>query len=420
MSGLVGRVQAGVWRRMLLGYRDALTDPEPAYQRTVQLVQVTYAVWAYFALASLRRAEGWIAQPPADLLWPNVWMTALPWTLAVLSVVGLFVLGSLAAAFVPRSVMARVAAFVGILTAEALKYAYDKINHSFHLWALAAFLLIFLPRGDEDDEGYRRSYLEIAWGIQATILATYTLSGLQKLWGAAQDFMEDGHTVFSLDSLALHVAKVELRGSGEGALAPFIIERPAIGGVLMIGALALEVLALTVLFRPRAQRVFAVGFIAMHVGIGLVMDVWFDAQVLVVAVWLIGTPFVLGRQSAFATIYELPWIGPLMASRIASRATNGTVTVYRDPDQWDDESVPASVATADVAELGLRQHVSYAVRHDLGDASILVTGRRAPLWADLHDGESTRSPFGLLLPTLLLPPLDVPARHDPRAASDRG
>lgn len=207
---------------------------------------------------------------------------------------------------------------------------------------------------------------------------------------------------------------MDLRGSGQGVLAPFIIERPAIGGVLMIGALALEVLALTVLFRPRAQRVFAVGFIAMHVGIGLVMDVWFDAQILVVAVWLIGTPFVVRPQSAFATIYELPWIGPLLASRIASRSGNGTVTVYRDPDQRHDESVPTTRATADVAELGMGSHVSYAVRHDLGDASILVTGRRAPLWADLHaDGQSTRRPLGLLLPT----PFCRPSTPRPRTTT---
>lgn len=408
MSQVLGRVQTAFWRRMLFGYRDVLADPGASYQRSVQLVQLTYAVWAYFALATLRRAPGWMAEPAADLLWPNVWMTAVPWTVAVLSVVGLFFAGTLAAALVPRSVLARVVAFAGILAAQGLKYSYDKINHSFHLWALAALLLIFLPRGDEDDDGYKRSYLEIAWGIQAVILATYTLSGLQKLWGAGLDLVEDGHTLFSLDSLALHLAKVQLRGIEDGVLAPFVIEHSALSGPLMVGALAIELLALTVLFRPRAQRVFAVGFIAMHLGIGLVMDIWFDAQVLIVAVWLIGTPFVVGRQSAFATIYELPWIGPLLASRVASRSGDGRVTLYKDLAGSSEASVPAGVATADVAELGLRPHVSYAVRHELGDASILVLGRRAPLWADLHaDGGSRRKQLRLLLPTVLLPRVEV-------------
>ena len=372
-------LRAAFWWRMQPGYHDVLVSPDRAYRHAMVLVQVTYVVWLYFAVSTLRRAPNWAGNVAPELLWPVAWLAAVPWRAGVVAIVVLLVLGTLAAAVRPTSVGARTAAFLGILTSEALKYSYVKIDHGYHLWVLIALLLVFLPRGDRDEPGHERSCLEVVWGVQAVILATYTTAGLQKVWGAVEDLLEDGRTVLDLDSLALHVAKVQLRGTEEGVLAQLVLDHRTVGGLLMLGALVLELFAITVVFRPRAQRVFAVGFVAMHLGIGLVMDIWFEPQVLVLGVWLLASPFAVGRSSTVVTLHELPWVGPLLSSLLASRSTGERVTVQH------------------LAE------VSHAIRLEHRGASVLMVGRRAHAWVSAHRSGGVAARLRLLLPTWLLP-----------------
>lgn len=268
---------------------------DPACDRARALVHAFYAFLFLTAFGAFPSWRGLAARTEADLLWPVRWMPLVPWEAAVLSVGALYLAGAGAAAVFPHRWPPRLLAFLGLFQFEALANSYGKINHSNHLLVLCAFVFIFLPdpRGGETASDRKRRYLETFWGAQAVILLTYTLAGISKLRGALVDIDVSQPSLFSIDALALHIAydfvntgKETLLGFGE-----FLIAHPAVGFPLFLGATALELLSFPVAWMPRLHRLWGLGLIALHVGIGLCMEVLFLPPVFLLALFFLASPF---------------------------------------------------------------------------------------------------------------------------------
>lgn len=375
-------------------YHHVAVDPRPTYLRARQLVRFSYVVLTYFAIVSLRSLPAYDT-PPDALLWPIAWTSAVPWSIAIGIIFSMSVVGSLLAAVAPRVVAFRVIAVAGLGMAKAVEYSdFGKINHGYHLWTLVALLLVFLPRGDDRDPGHVRAYLEIAWGAQALILSTYLIAGTQKLIGAWTDWNEDGVTIFTPSSLALHLAKVVVRGEGGGPLADLVLEHPRIFGPLMAVALGVELLAIATVFRPRAQRLWAVLLIGLHIGIGLVMDIWFEPQAFVVGVWLLASPFAPTHQNAWTTLFEVPVVGRSAAlgwSVLWSRGHEVAMLVDGRREEGRDVVVRAARSH--------RPGGSFRVEHRFRRDAVILGDAHARAWVlALHERCTPRLLLLLMLP----------------------
>lgn len=305
------------WR--LHARRGIFTNIDVAYLRGQMLMRLTYVVWFMYTMAFLRNAEAMAMPEERTLLWPVDWLQYVDFDTAAYGMLGAGLLSTLLAAVFPNVLLLRVAAFVSVFLFQATRYSYGKIDHSSHPWVFAAFLLIFIPREKLQDSTHRRAFLEVIWGVQAVTLACYTLAGIQKLWGAWLDWSTGGLTVFHPTGLSVQVARFELTGQGGGLLADAMIDYPILGYPLMLGTIYLELFSILVAFRPRIHKLWGAGLMAMHAGIALSMNIFFDPMVLMVGAWLLLSPFAPSTATVAETLRDLPVLGLLFRVRGFSR-----------------------------------------------------------------------------------------------------
>ncbi len=313
---MIRRVLDTFWRGHAFPFREVIADRDASFERARMLVSISYVVWVVYSLALLRLVPSWKDAPP-NLLWQVEWLKHVPWQPALQLIFGAGALFCLLAALCPGSRMLRLLAFLAVFEGQGIRYSYGKIDHASHTWVLALFLLIFLPRlSRRASTSEKHSFLEIIWGVQVVALACYTVAGIQKLLGA-WDNRGDGPTVFSVNALGYQIANLTNGGSANGVLSSAFLERPWLGHPLMLGALFLELTALAVAWRPRLHGLWAAGVIAMHIGIGLTMNIWFDPMILMVGIWFLMSPFATRSFCFRATLRDVPWLGPGCAAVLA-------------------------------------------------------------------------------------------------------
>lgn len=241
-------------------------------------------------------------------LWPVVWAKVVPvWTVAP-TVLLLFVLGSILAAVFPDRRLARLFAFAGCLEFFAFLYSFGTIRHVHHLLVLTTFMFIFLPDGDDDEEA-KRSYLRAFWGAQCAALLTYSMSGLTKIATGSWQLVTQGAGIFTPDAFSLHVANGGIRFGVEPILGNLAIQAGFLGLPLYLGVMYLEIFSFPIAFSPALHRVWGVALIAMHLGVGLVLNLFFSPSIFVVGVLLLVSPFAPERQGWRRTVRDLPLIG---------------------------------------------------------------------------------------------------------------
>ena len=185
-----------------------------AYEQTRLLVRCYYAVFPFVMAMTMYYWPHFFEAKAPDPLWPVAW---LPWLsrpeLGISALLTLFCIGSFLVAFFPHKRSARLLACVGILAFVALKNSYGKIGHSYHLFVLTSFVLIFLPSGWEQPNASRerkQSFLLNVWGCQAILLLTYTMSGCGKLLGSIGQISRGEAHCFSPSALARHIVPPQL------------------------------------------------------------------------------------------------------------------------------------------------------------------------------------------------------------------
>lgn len=320
----------GFWRAHSFPYREVFIHEDVALERGRMLVTFTYAVWIVYSVSMLKAVANWPAAPP-DLLWHVAWARHVPWEAAVYGLIAAATLGALFAGVFPGVFLFRLFAFVAIFELQGIRNSFGKINHSSHAWVLALLLLVFLPRlGKAPDARRRRGYLEIIWGVQAMVLACYSVAGIQKLLGAWEDWGAGGATVFNLHALAYQLAAREIAGTENGPLAGVVLAYPAAGAPLFLGAMALEVLALGVALRPRWHAPWAAMLAGMHLGISATMNIAFDPMILMVGVWFFRSPFAHGGGGLGAWLRDFPWLGAALAALYARWRGLGRTIVFYD------------------------------------------------------------------------------------------
>ena len=109
------------------------------------------------------------------------------------------------------------------------------------------------------------------------------------LFGLGQVWMAQA-SMFHPDALPTHVADQLLKKGESGWLTDFVMSGVS-NGVLYVAVVCFESLSVLVAFRPSFHRMWGVGLIALHLGIFLVMNIFFWQAMLLCWVLLVRSPF---------------------------------------------------------------------------------------------------------------------------------
>lgn len=283
-----------------------------AATRAWVIVRALYAFNFALAVGLAQEWERWNYVPTLDPLWPVHWLD----TVGVAHGATALLVGHLGSSLLvllhPQSRASRIACLAFALPAFALQNSLGKINHGYHglLWVLALF--IFLPNSNLRSMGrhglrcFQQRTLRIFWAAQAALLMFYSMSGALKLYASLGQLVRGQVSFLSPSGAAHHIAHRLLQTQTDSLLGPFIIEHSWLGGPTQWLTLYLESLALVIAFRPALHRLWCAGLLAMHVGIGLTMNIWFTNHMFVIALMLGCSPFTRDGTSFSEALKVLP------------------------------------------------------------------------------------------------------------------
>ena len=284
-----------------------------AFQASYSLVRIFYVGQLLFCMRVFDKWSDWQQSQIFMPLWPLRWAAGWEVSQTANLLVGFWGIGVFLALFWPRVRHCRIFSFLGVFFIVAFYNSFGKIYHHYHLWVYASFLLIFLPSGTRSQLAANRTlkqiYLTVILGVQAMILLSYTLAGFWKVASSVKQFFAGEVSYFSINGMAYVVALRIVDTSKPPALSDLVLSWPQLGWLIVITAIYVECFALLVLYRPSLHRLWGIGLIAMHLGIGLVMGIHFRPAILLLVIWFIFSPFHPKHLPLRKTLADLPLLG---------------------------------------------------------------------------------------------------------------
>lgn len=170
-------------------------------------------------------------------------------------------------------------AAVAFLWTMSYRNSWGMIFHTENLHVLHVLVLACAPAADAWSLDARRPRPDVpaghGWPIKlmlALTAATYVLAGVAKLRIAGLDWL-DGEQL--RNQIAIDNLRKLLLGDRVAPLAHLVLERPAVLTGFCVLTLVLEFAAPVVLVAPRLGRWWAAGAWGFHVGVVLLMNIWF-------------------------------------------------------------------------------------------------------------------------------------------------
>ena len=281
------------------------------YDRSVLLVRLFYACGLLLVVQSM---SDWPALLEVEAMaspWPSAWIprdavpTVIPWIL------GSYLVAALLAASLPAWRLARLAYFVMYVQYVSLISGFGGISHNNHTWLWISGLLVVLPnRGWSDGvRAERRHYFLTVIGVcQLFALFFYTLTGFWKVVFALHGAVTDRASTLGLDGFGTMIAQQQMRFNQDPVLADFLIGTPVVAWAVFLGTIYVETAAVIVTFRPRLHRAWGVLLISFHVGTELAMGFTFLPNILVAAIFFVGSPFAPDRTAVRDALFDLPGV----------------------------------------------------------------------------------------------------------------
>ena len=327
----------GFWREAQAPRQNLFANVTESVVKAQTLVRCFYAAMLYVAFTQLQRWEYFESLRALNPIWLVRWVDLLPWEVSLRLILFLFVIGAFAAVIFAEHTWARFLAFLGCIEFYGLYYSFHAISHRDHLFVLAAFMLIFLSRKPDRDASAeaKQDYLLSFFGVQALILLTYTMAGLVKIAISINSALEGNGTIFEPQHLAGVVLAVQADTAHETLLGPYLMMFPWLGFLLFLTVIFAEVFAFYVAFRPSLHRPYGFFMAGMHIGIATTLGLFFATHLLTVALFLIASPFVPTTFRFWATVHDLPMIGPFISALRLKRgrkrlAGSNTISVFYD------------------------------------------------------------------------------------------
>lgn len=257
-------------------------------------------------------------------VWPLFWVKYVDFEFAYALIRVSFIAAALYAAFSPGHRLARALSFVALFEFASLYMSILQWDVDSYGFILASFLLIFLP-GDWDGEtpGARAGFLGVFWGVQAVNLLTYTMVGLGKLVGAAEQLAAGTSHLFLPQASALLIADRLIVTNADSALGAWAVEHYLLVWPYFLATVYISLVAFLVAFRPVLHRTWGLLLIIYHIGNYLVINIAFSTHIFLWAILLLGSPFA-PRYARIADILRaLPFLD-ILVRRLFPRNDTGT------------------------------------------------------------------------------------------------
>ena len=261
--------------------------------RANTVTQAVYALLATHCFLSLRDWRIWFGAPlNLNTVWPVAWLStetaAAVWLLATIA--GLFT--AVAAVVLTDSRSVRIVSAACLLLHFAVEDSRDTVRHGEHglLWVSLIFACLPASPGQTACRRMRLRQLRVFGTAQFMVLLFYWMAGVVKVLTSVAQGVRGERTLLHPDAGALIVAEWLLRGDMPSLMGRWLVEHRLIAWLSVLGGVLLELLAVTPLFWYRMQSVIGIGLIAMHVGIGLSMDVWFPENVALLGLLILAGP----------------------------------------------------------------------------------------------------------------------------------
>ena len=278
---------------------------------------------AYSFLPPIRFLFTWDDWVQLSQLPQPIW--ALKWTLwfswpTVFNLLGITsILATGGAAIWRDKRTLRILSFVTFFLLIGITNSFGKINHSFHVWVLGGFFLIFLPNQPIKSITARQSYLTAVWGTQFLTLIFYSSSGLWKLIGVVQQVAAGEIHSFHPLALSQQVAHRLVQTNSDSLLGPFFIENTLLGWPLYSSSVLLELFSVVVAFRPNLHRFWGLSLMLFHFSIWLTMNIEFHTNMLFILIFFVLSPFHPENLTVKDVVYTLPILGDFLTYRVSKR-----------------------------------------------------------------------------------------------------
>ena len=274
----------------------------------------TYYIFAFGGFAA-------ITQTPPSPQWPveillnafgGGWLEYAPFIAISVALLALL------AAVLPSVFALRFGVFLGVFLLAALRNSYGPINHQHYIVVFVSFALIFLPPrigwGKMPSRADALAMIRALWLIQMLALLPYALSGHWKIRHSGLElFSGDAMTRLLIDRIANQAADIP-------PMLPLVVSNDYIAQALLLGAVYIQIFAMFALFRPHLHRPVGIALILFHFGTGWMLNIPFEAHVVVNGLFLLFSPLAPKRFSALELARSLPLLGePLRAGAWAVR-----------------------------------------------------------------------------------------------------
>jgi hypothetical protein len=326
--GTLDRLVAGALRRLRSVPRQSLGATialqARSYERAVMVVRAYYVIGLVLLMYEMGNWVTLRGVDTIDPLWPAAWIDEASPQGAIDLVLVAFATTTLLAAVVPRSRLARAAFSLALLQYLAVKFGFGKINHGFPAWLFTSATFVLLPSARawrRPTPALRRNVLQVVWSAQVVVLFTYTLTGLWKLWYAVDAALFSTRIgAFHPEGFALLVAQ-DLNITGRRTLlGEALVEHHWIGWLLFNGTIFLQVTSLLAALRPRLHRLWGAGLLAFHIGTQLAMAFTFTANMLLLGLLLLCSPWAPDHVRIRDAVTDLPGV------RLATRTWHRVAT----------------------------------------------------------------------------------------------
>ncbi len=228
----------------------------------------------------------------ADFLWPVAWLNIGGLHNYMVSVPIILFAVNIAVVLRPELRATRALFAVFCLFSSAIDISFGAINHGWHIWIWISVMMIFLP-GHRGVPGRARKLtaLSVMVYIQAMILLFYSMAGSLKVIAGIKSLAAGEIGNISALGFSSLLADRMVQGSGVTILGDYFIAHPMVGYPFFLTLILVQTLAFPAAFIPRLHRALGLVLIGFHLGTGLLMDIYFPAHVLWLALFFVYSPF---------------------------------------------------------------------------------------------------------------------------------
>lgn len=262
-------------------------------------------------------------------LWSVFWIEYLDWELAVNGVLLFFFIASLfGIIFWNRSRIIRLLVFLSMFVYLSLISSFGTVEHWMHIFLIVSFLLVFIPSSLQK-KSEQKGLLMVVLGIQSFILFVYFLSGSLKLFGVIRQEFAGLDSSLDPSALAEFAAMNSYHHNREYYFTSFVVENPSpFFSMLLFLGMMVELMSIYIIFKPRFHGIWGLLLILLHGFILLFIGPDFTIQILVVATFILFSPF----RPIFYLDKEVASIFNSRRRSAMNHESNKSIIIYYDGD----------------------------------------------------------------------------------------